>query len=268
MTLDQRITRARLLAETRPDAAEVLNFYAKLVAYQRALLDRLPEIAFDREDLAHAVPAFLDWLEREGPPALSASVADRRRIARDDWRERFDQATASTRTEADGVDSCTMFVVEALLQPFAEREASVTATVRLKADTTADALPQNARTTSERGTCPACGDLPVVGVLREEGHGARRSLVCGRCATEWAYTRLSCPGCGERQFESLPVYTAEQFGHIRVEACDSCRRFLKTVDLTKDGRAVPIVDDLASLSLDLWARSQGYERLRPNLLRV
>jgi formate dehydrogenase maturation protein FdhE len=28
------------------------------------------------------------------------------------------------------------------------------------------------------------------------------------------------------------------------------------------------VDDLASLSLDLWARSQGYERLRPNLLRV
>ena len=115
---------------------------------------------------------------------------------------------------------------------------------------------------------PACGDRPVVGVLREEGHGARRSLACGRCATEWAYTRLSCPGCGEHRFESLPVYTAEQFGHIRVEACDSCRRFLKTVDLTKDGLAVPLVDDLASLSLDLWARSQGYERLRPNLLRI
>lgn len=151
-----------------------------------------------------------------------------------------------------------MFVVEALLQPFAERRAQADRETELTAK-------EYAKST---GRCPVCGDLPVVGVLREEGHGARRSLVCGRCATEWEYTRLSCAGCGERQFESLPVYTAEQFGHIRVEACDSCRRFLKTVDLTKDGLAVPLVDDLASLSLDLWARSQGYERLRPNLLRI
>jgi FdhE protein len=256
--ISQRIARARFLADRHPPAAEVLTFYAKLVEYQHALLDRLPEIAFDREDLARAVPAFLDWLEREGPPALSASAADRRRIARDDWRDRFDQAIAPTRVEADGLDSCTMFVVDALLQPFEERRAQADRETDLTAK-------EYARST---GRCPACGDLPVVGVLREEGHGARRSLVCGRCATEWAYTRLACPGCGERQFESLPVYTAEQFGHIRVEACDRCRRFLKTVDLTKDGLAEPFVDDLASISLDLWARSQGYERLRPNLLRV
>lgn len=256
--LTERLARARLLADARPDAAEILTFYAKLAGYQRALLDRLPEIAFDREDLADLVPAFLDWLERESPPASWASAADLRRIAREDWRERFNQAIAPPRAEADGGDSWTMFVVEALLQPFAERQAQGSR----DHDSTTNEYEKST------GRCPACRDLPVVGVLREEGHGARRSLVCGRCATEWAYTRLACPGCGERQFESLPVYTAEQFGHIRVEACDSCRRFLKTVDLTKDGLAVPLVDDLASLSLDLWARSQGYERLRPNLLRV
>jgi FdhE protein len=258
MTLDQRITRARLLADTRPDAAEVLNFYAKLVEYQRALLDRLPETAVDRDDLAGAIPAFLHWLKREAPPALSAAATDLGTVSLEDWQIWFEQAMAPAPAGAGNRDSVAMFAVEALVQPVAERRAHATVG-------DGPAMIENAKSASR---CPACGDLPVVGVLREEGHGARRSLVCGRCATEWAYTRLACPGCGERQFESLPVYTAEQFGHIRVEACDSCRRFLKTVDLTKDGLAVPLVDDLASLSLDLWARSQGYERLRPNLLRV
>jgi FdhE protein len=236
----------------------VLTFYAGLAEYQLALLDRLPETGFAGDDLAAAVPAFLDWLEQEGPTVLSASAEDLRRIAREDWRARFDEAIAPTPVDAGGGDWVEMFVVEALLQPFAERQARAN-------HGTGSTMIDNAKSASR---CPVCGDLPVVGVLREEGHGARRSLVCGRCATEWVYTRLACAGCGERQFESLPVYTAEQFAHIRVEACDRCRRYLKTVDLTKDGLAVPLVDDVASLSLDLWARQQGYERVRPNLVRV
>ena len=116
--------------------------------------------------------------------------------------------------------------------------------------------------------CPVCGRSPVVGVLREEGHGARRALVCGLCLTEWDYLRLVCAGCGEQRFESLPVFTAEQFPHVRIEACDTCRTYLKTIDLTKDGRAVPIVDDIASVSLDLWARDRGYTRLRASLVRT
>jgi FdhE protein len=105
-------------------------------------------------------------------------------------------------------------------------------------------------------------------VLREEGHGARRALVCVRCATEWAFPRVSCPSCGEHEFDKLPVYTADAFPHVRVEACDGCRRYVKTVDLTKDGLAIPQVDDVASLPLDLWARDRGYVRLRGNLLRT
>jgi FdhE protein len=55
---------------------------------------------------------------------------------------------------------------------------------------------------------------------------------------------------------------------VRIEACDTCRTYLKTVDLSKDGLAVPLVDDLASLPLDLWARAEGYARLKANLLRL
>ena len=116
--------------------------------------------------------------------------------------------------------------------------------------------------------CPFCDSLPVVGGLREAGHGAKRSLLCGLCLSEWDYLRLVCPACGERKFDALPVYTAEQFSGARVEGCDTCRAYLKTIDATKDGLAVPLVDDLATVALDLWARDQGYVRLRPNLLRT
>ena len=51
-----------------------------------------------------------------------------------------------------------------------------------------------------------------------------------------------------------------------MEACDTCRRCLRTVDLTKDGRAVPVVDDLAAIPLALWAEEHGYQRIQENLL--
>jgi formate dehydrogenase maturation protein FdhE len=41
---------------------------------------------------------------------------------------------------------------------------------------------------------------------------------------------------------------------------------LRTIDLTKNGRAIPIVDDLAAIPLSLWADEHGYTRLQPNLL--
>ena len=106
----------------------------------------------------------------------------------------------------------------------------------------------------------------MLGVLREEGHGSKRTLLCGLCLTEWDYLRLVCPACGEREFDALPVFTAEQFPHVRIETCETCRTYLKTIDLTKDGLAVPPVDDIATVSLDVWARERGYVRLRPNLL--
>ena len=114
--------------------------------------------------------------------------------------------------------------------------------------------------------CPRCAALPVAAVLREEGHGAKRSLLCALCLQEWECLRIVCPACGEQDFDKLPVYTAEQFAHVRIDACDRCHHYIKTIDLTKDGLAVPCVDDIASVSLDLWARERGYTRLKTNIL--
>jgi formate dehydrogenase maturation protein FdhE len=46
----------------------------------------------------------------------------------------------------------------------------------------------------------------------------------------------------------------------------SYKFYLGTVDLTKDGHALPLVDDLAALPLILWAQERNYSRLQPNLL--
>jgi FdhE protein len=114
--------------------------------------------------------------------------------------------------------------------------------------------------------CPSCGSKPVVGVMRGEGDGAKRALICSICALEWPYRRLICANCGEEDKEKLPVYVAQQIPHVRVEACDTCRTYLKSVDLTKDGFAVPEVDEIATVALNLWADEHGYTKIETNLL--
>jgi formate dehydrogenase maturation protein FdhE len=113
--------------------------------------------------------------------------------------------------------------------------------------------------------CPFCTAKPVAAVHRTEGDGGKRFLLCGRCFTEWEFRRLLCPHCGEENQEKLPVFTADQVPHVRVEACDTCHVYLKAIDLTKYGLAVPEVDELATLALDLWAAEHGYTKLQTNL---
>jgi Uncharacterized protein involved in formate dehydrogenase formation len=143
------------------------------------------------------------------------------------------------------------FYERCLLQPYYEYRASQTQI-------------QNA----VQPTCPFCGEKPQVGVLRGEGDGAKRSLICSLCSTEWDFRRLLCANCGEEDPVRLPVYTAEEFPHVRIEACDSCEVYIKAVDLSKNGRAVPVVDELASLPLNIWAAEHGYTKLQLNLLEI
>jgi formate dehydrogenase maturation protein FdhE len=115
--------------------------------------------------------------------------------------------------------------------------------------------------------CQYC-KTPVVSLLREAGHGARRSFVCGVCLAETPAPRLGCMACGEADKDRLPIYRSDATEPARIDACDTCHAYVKTIDLTRDGAACPIADDLASVPLDLWAREHGYHRVRPNLLRL
>jgi FdhE protein len=243
---DARIARAQELSQQNHSAAELLGFYAHIAAFQKSFYDDLqttwPEDGM--KAIMPRVPGLLKVVAEHGPKAL-AEKAEAFADNEAGWHKMF------TSNDADQ-DPAEVFFVRALLQPYTEFAA------RLAGINQDGATP----------VCPFCGEKPVVAVLRGEGDGAKRSLVCSLCSTEWEFRRILCPACGEQNKDNLPVYTASEFDHVRVEACDSCRGYVKAIDLTKNGLAVPVVDELASVALDVWAGEKGYTKLMPNLLAL
>lgn len=114
--------------------------------------------------------------------------------------------------------------------------------------------------------CPLCGGEAQVSVIAAETGefmgGSPRSLVCGRCATWWSFPRAVCAVCGEEDPRNLGSYFGEDQRWVRVDACETCHGYVKTFDLREAGGrdVVPLVDDVATLTLDLWAGEQGLAR--------
>ena len=264
---DRRIERARELAGRYAFATEILTFYAKLAAFQQAFqvsLESDPRAVPASARDGHLLPElgrpefellmprwrpFLSFLAREGTPALAGFANSLQRSEDNECAQLLMQFWPGGARERSDED-LSRFAALAFLQPYAEYLAA-----------RADAAPPVAR----RPVCPFCGSKPVVGVLRPEGDGAKRSLVCSFCYREWDYLRIACPACEESRDERMGVYVASQFEHVRVETCEACGRYIKTVDLTKNGLAVPEVDELAAIPLTLWADDKGYAKLSRNL---
>ncbi|OQX63013.1 MAG: hypothetical protein B5M56_04285 [Desulfococcus sp. 4484_241] len=115
----------------------------------------------------------------------------------------------------------------------------------------------------EHGYCPACGDLPLIGVIHGE-HG-KKSLVCRSCRAWWPFLRIKCCYCGTEQQESISMLVVEGDDRYRVEICKNCNMYLKVVDLrNSSGGFSPDLEDVTTLHLDIIARDKGYES--PNIL--
>ena len=111
----------------------------------------------------------------------------------------------------------------------------------------------------DRGYCPICGGMPLLAYLRE---GGRRHGVCSLCEFAWDLPRLLCPHCETRDQGKLRYFYTENEKGFRVEVCEACGHYLKTVDLReREGAPVAVVDDLLTTHLDLWAQKKGYHRL-------
>ena len=110
-----------------------------------------------------------------------------------------------------------------------------------------------------------CGAPPAVSWRRDgsESEGARRYLGCLLCGAEWLFERILCPGCFEEDPLKLPSFQSDRHPSARIEACESCKRYIKSIDLSLDARPIPEVDDLVSLSMDLWAVEEGWTRIEP-----
>ncbi len=113
-----------------------------------------------------------------------------------------------------------------------------------------------------KGSCPVCGSLPYLSLLKEEV--GKRFLVCSFCGYQWRIDRLTCPFCDNRDQASLHYFSAEGEETYRIHLCDQCHQYIKTIDLRTMGEIDPSLEDLATLHLDLAAAKKGYKRPVPN----
>ncbi len=258
----RRIQRAEELARLHVPAREILEFYLLIARFQEGFHQRLatrPEtVANSLHDplvkpsahprLVLEFPAFLSLVEKHGPARLAEVAQQLRQRGAESWSGLLDSSWAATDTVPSQPQE---FLARAFLQPYAEFLNS-RAGLNLKGYT--------------YPLCPFCNRMPGLAVLRPQGDGAARWLVCSFCLAEWEFRRIVCPGCGEENDRSLPVYTASDFDYVRVDCCDTCKTYVKTVDLTKNGLAEPVVDEIAAAALDLWAQQHGYAKLQPNVV--
>jgi len=254
---ERRAGRADLLAEESPAAAEVLRFAAGLFRVQAKVASAV-EAAHSRESLSghldrdlskffDAAREVLTFGSEQGPELLAAEA-----------QERLSDEPATARTRLlvywDGDRPASEdYLSRAMLRPYVEALRAV------------HAAPARIH---RHGRCPYCGGGPSISARREGGgdlEGARRLLCCALCGTEWSFQRILCPSCFEADPKKLPSFSADRHPNVRIEACETCRRYMKSIDLTLDARPIPEVDDVLSISLDLWAAEQGFRRIEPGI---
>ena len=257
---EKRIRRAEALEKEWPFAADLLRFYRGLIACQRRIFEHPPEAFPDGEEFTQGfmsdLAALIDCLAADGPKML----ADEARHWKPDVAKKWWTEHGRPHQPLNFCTECPSPLYHFLMSVFNQTH-SLHRRLNSKKDATYRE-PAN--------TCPFCEQPPGVSVLREDksAETTRRSLVCSHCSLEWDFARVLCPNCNEEKPEKLPRYTAQEIPWMRVEGCDSCGKYLKSVDLTLNWEAEPVVDELASTPLDVIAREHGYTKITPNLAGI
>ena len=255
----RRAARAESLAAESPAAEGPLRFAAGLYRAQAAAAEGLEAAHAHRpltgrldDDagvvLEHAAGVLRHAAEK-GPDALSEEAGRRRTEGPETARTRLLVWWAGDRPSSED------YLSRAMLRPYVETLRGLgIAPERMHA----------------RGSCPFCGGIPWISSRREGSltEGARRMLGCSLCGQEWLFQRILCPCCFEEDPYKLPAFRDDRHPTVRIESCETCRRYVKSIDLSEDARPIPEVDDLVSVAMDLWAAEEGLTRIEPGLAGI
>ena len=250
----ERASRADELARAYTYVAEPLTLYAALLRAQEGIYVRARD---DRPRADELVP----YVVRSAlPVVMDATMTAGTETLREAVLLRFDEG------DLDGI-------VRAWLAGSAETGTD-TYLARAAAGPVLEALPELAQTlrgdVADDRRCPRCGGFPQLALFADSGEAlvtGQRRLLCSRCAHEWTYARLVCASCRETNGGVMPILSDEaRLPHMRVDACDTCHAYLVTVDVRKQPRAIPLVDEIAALPLDLLAAERGYTKIARNLM--
>jgi FdhE protein len=257
---DKQIARADYLAGESSGSKELLTFYAQLLRAQaeiyesfRSRKDWSPsgDLEVDLPVVRSTMSVLLESVARHGPVSLASEAQELLSV---DPVIQAVQLFDYWRSPSD-----TQFFAKALLQPY----------VHWLAETRTP--PVDRELAGGERTCPFCGGRPQLSFLQAKestAESGNRDLLCATCLSSWEFRRVVCASCGEERPAKLGYFHSPEFDHIRIEACDSCKHYLKGIDLTRLGLAVPLVDEIYAAPLDLWAREHGYTKIELNLVGV
>jgi len=248
---ERRASRAEALAPASESGAAPLAFAAGLYRAQGALagaIEAVPLVGALETDLARfagGLAGVLRYAADNGPPGLAAEA----RARGDDGARLIEWWRGDRSGRGD-------YLARALLRPYAE----VLAAAGIRPEPVAQ----------DESGCPFCTAPAWIGWRRTEPgeSGAQRFLGCGLCGGQWQFNRIRCAACGEEDPHKQAVFQSEKHPTVRLEACETCHQYVKSIDLTLNARAIAEVDDLSSLSMDLWAGEQGYTRLEPSIAGI
>lgn len=270
-----RRLRAEALRARHPFAAEVLTLYLALLAVHEDAWDAVRESPPAPDEVSRwagsrVLPAVVEATAAAGPTALREAVRSR--------PEGADHEALVGWLEGAELAPVDRYLARASLAPVLEALGE-----------RAGAACADQRDGEEGSRCPRCGGAPQVSCLALSGESlvsGPRSLLCARCGSSWGCSRSLCPACGESEDARLSVYTERLegpvvsgngngngggddrpvFPHLRIAGCATCGRYLIEVDMARDARAVPEVDELVAIPLDLYAADQGMAKITPNLM--
>ena len=237
----RRAARARKLAERFEASRGALHFAEAVCRFQSEIAHQ----AQHWEGLGRLRERVVKQIQKIGPPALREATGELDSASFQASLEKYwhQKDTASP-------DSLPARIV---LQPYAFQQAPG---------------PRVAAPGQPPNRCPSCGHSPQAGILRPSGHGSALSLVCSLCLQEWPCTRGACSACQKSGRGVLDFYSSEELPHIQLQACRFCRNYLHLADLGKDPEAVPDIDELTALPLDVWAVDAGYVKHQVNLVGI
>jgi len=281
-TWARRRARVAKLSAAHQPAVELLVFYDRVLELQESVsraasrFDWLSDgstgstLSLHRLPLDRCTPPFLRFVKDVGAvstdvlAAIAKRLGESRSIATDVLRAFLSRRPLDeVAAELGHPPSSVEFFPRAFVQPLAE----VLVATLPDREALSPPVGSNERHDPTSATCPRCDWLPQLAVIRDGSEiKGERLLLCALCSTEWAFTRLTCPQCRSTETNKLVYHVTDVWPQVRVEECQVCKTYLKAIDLRVDGLAVPMVDELASVELDLWAEEAGLEKLQRNLL--
>ncbi|TMC82561.1 MAG: formate dehydrogenase accessory protein FdhE [Chloroflexi bacterium] len=274
----ERRRRVRELRSRQGFARQLLDFYGALLGVQQTAFDGAAAARPAADKLAGyvaelVVPSVIDLSLAAGPDRMRHELIHR-------LESESPQAIVQAWIDGQDQSAVDRFLARAALGPVLE---ALGPQARAACAGPRDAL-----------HCPDCGGPPQLSYSApgpEDLATGPRRLLCARCGASWGLARMTCPACGEDRSAKLSIFSEQGtmsgehgsvvrglqrgvppndqgaiFPHLRIEACESCRHYLLSIDLAANPRAVAVVDELAAIPLGLYARDRGFTKITPNLM--